>query len=140
MYQIEKKFTIPIGHLLSKSKNNMQKSIHGHNLNILVGVSSEKLNNNDMVVDFSDLKNTVGDIINVWDHCLFLNNSDEAIEEFIESKNMKVISFNFDPTAEKLAETLYKVLKQRLKDLHNINIDYISIYENENSKATYFEN
>lgn len=141
MYQIEKKFTLPIGHRLSLNKNKdyLCRSIHGHNLCILIGVSSKKLNNSDMVIDFADLKKSAKEILDSWDHCLFLNEKDEKIEELVESLEMRLFTFDFDPTAEKLSETLYKILKPRLKAQYNIKLDYISIYENENSKATYLE-
>lgn len=140
MYKIEKRFSLPIGHRLTKNKNKdyLCRSIHGHNLSILIGVSSDKLNSNDMVIDFSDLKKYVNEILSNWDHCLFLNETDENIEKLVENMEMKVLTFNFDPTAEKLSETLYSILKTRLKKYeYTINVDYVTIYENENSKATY---
>ena len=137
MYKIEKKFTLPIGHRLSKHKG-LCSSIHGHNLTILIGVRSETLNENDMIIDFSDLKKTVKEILDVWDHTLLLNETDEEFETLAEKCGARVITFNFDPTAEKLAETLFSVLNSRIYVL-GISLEYVTIYENENSKATYME-
>jgi len=48
MYKVEKKFTLPIGHRLSKHQGRCF-SLHGHNFTVLVGVKAELLNENDMV-------------------------------------------------------------------------------------------
>jgi len=135
MYRVEKRFTLPIGHRLSKHKG-LCSSIHGHNLIVLVGVKSKKLNENDMIIDFSDLKKIVKEILDVWDHTLLLNETDEEVETLAEKCKMRVITFNFDPTAEKLAETLFSVLSLRLSKVH-IYLEYVTVYENEGSKATY---
>jgi len=142
MYKIEKRFTLPMGHRLSKHKGRCS-SIHGHNITILIGVMSQKLNDNDMVIDFADLKKIVLEILDVWDHCLLLNECDGKIEELAEAGGMRIITFNFDPTAEKLSETLYTVLDQRISQASSgdnfVELEYVTIYENENSKATFME-
>ena len=51
MYKIEKRFTLPIGHRLSKHKGRCF-SIHGHNFDVLVGIKSPTLNDNDMILDY----------------------------------------------------------------------------------------
>ena len=140
MYRVERRFTLPIGHRLSKHGGRC-KSIHGHNFTVLVGVKSEKLNDNDMVIDFTDLKNIVNGYLDEFDHCLVLNECDpmgavvESVREFIRMKRVP-----FEPTAEKLAEEIYKFTEEGLKQLckdDNVKMDYVMVYENENSKATY---
>jgi 6-pyruvoyltetrahydropterin/6-carboxytetrahydropterin synthase len=140
MYRVERRFTLPIGHRLSKHGGRC-KSIHGHNFVVLVGVKSVKLNPNDMVIDFSDLKAIVNGYLDTLDHCLLLNECDpmgevvESVKEFIRMKRVP-----YEPTAEKLAEEIYNIteggLKQLCKD-DNVKMDYVIVYENENSKATY---
>jgi hypothetical protein len=45
-----------------------------------------------------------------------------------------------DPTAEKLSERFYKTIEYELSTRHPIvKIDYVTVYENEKSKATYSE-
>jgi len=132
MHRIEKKFTVPIGHRLSKHKGRC-KNIHGHNFTILVGLKKNVLNDNDMVMDFSELKKIVNEIIDEWDHCTLLNEEDsDLIETF---SDMRCIAFPFDPTAERLSRVLFETISQRLT--MPIQIDYVTMYENENSKATY---
>lgn len=142
MWRLEKRFSLPIGHRLSKHPRRCA-SIHGHNVDIIITVKSEKLNENDMVIDFSDLKKIVNDVIDKWDHCLLLNKCDSELAEILTNQDMRVITFDFDPTAEKLAETLFEVISTKLlfetKD-PNIQLDSITIYENENSLVTYDRN
>jgi len=135
MYKVEKRFTLSIGHRLSKHSG-LCKNIHGHNLTILVGVKSERLNLVDMVIDFSDLKKLVNDLLQDWDHALLLSADDYKLTALIET-DARVRSFPFDPTAERLVEVLFFRLRDKLKEGFNIELEYVTIYENENSKATY---
>lgn len=141
MYKIERRFTVPIGHRLSKNKN-LCKNIHGHNFTILVGIKTKKLDENDMVMDFSDLKKLVNIELDRFDHCLMLNSDDSALARDLRMKVCdRVMEFPYDPTAERLSEYLYNFLEQELLEEvgNHIMIDYVTVYENENSKATYSE-
>jgi hypothetical protein len=62
----------------------------------------------------------------------------KILKFFVENLKMRVLAFDFEPTAEKLSETLFQVLKGRLLDV-GVFIDYVTVFENENSKATYIE-
>jgi len=139
MYKIERKFSLPIGHRLSKHKGKCS-SFHGHNFTILVGVKSKTLDDNDMVIDFSDLDDLVMKHINVFDHCTILNKSDYALASKLKETGGTVLIFDSDPTAEKLAENIYKSIQYSLqKEKPNVLIDYVIVYENEKSRATYSE-
>lgn len=138
MFVIEKKFDIAIGHRLSKHEGKC-KSIHGHNLTILVGVRSEKLNENDMVIDFYDLKRYVNSFLEEWDHSLLINKVDECFRDYLPEKD-RIITFDFDPTSERLAELLFHKLEANLAmDREEVKLDYVTIYENEDSQVTYYE-
>ena len=139
MYRVEKKFSLPIGHRLSKHAGRCS-SIHGHNFSVHVGVKAEELNKNDMVIDFSDLKNFVNEILDEFDHCLVLNKTDLRLQQSLKSCGMRTILLTNDPTAERLSELIYQklVLKFALSEKHQrLQMDYVIVYENENSKATY---
>jgi 6-pyruvoyltetrahydropterin/6-carboxytetrahydropterin synthase len=135
MFEIEKRFIVPIGHRLYKNKH-LCKNIHGHNFTVFVGIKSKKLNEDDMVMDFSDLKAMVSPLLNSYDHCLLLNENDEELAEQAGRFCENVITFPFDPTAERLAQTVFVFVDEQLKS-SEIVVDYVTVYENENSKATY---
>jgi len=135
-YLVEKKFTIPVGHRLSKHLGRCQ-NFHGHNLLILLGISSKTLNHNDMVIDFYDLKVMVNEVLDEWDHTLLVNKNDPIANDSKYRDNFRIIAFDFDPTAEKLSEVLFGVIKKILDN--NLKLEYVTIFENENSKVTYTE-
>ena len=137
MYRIEKRFTFPMGHRLSKHDGRCF-SLHGHNFTVLVGVKANKLNEDDMVIDFSKLKEIVNGFLDGLDHCLLLNHTDEKLGRQLEKAGMRVITVDHDPTAEKLAEDIYDVINTHIVQLgQSVYMDYVTVYENENSKATY---
>jgi 6-pyruvoyltetrahydropterin/6-carboxytetrahydropterin synthase len=141
MYYLEKRFSIPIGHRLSKHKG-LCKNIHGHNIIVMVGVKSDTLNEDDMVIDFSSLKALVAGFLETLDHVLLINKNDTELCSKIESifPEMRIIAIEGDPTAENLSRQFYTHLKKGLNSMYpDVEMDYVAIYENENSKVTYKE-
>lgn len=141
MYRIEKRFTVPIGHRLSKHQGRCS-SIHGHNFTILVGIKAERLNDNDMIIDFSNLKELANDVLDDYDHKLLVNKKDaEWMAPLAKELDLRASIFDHeghDPTAERLSEQLYIKLNDLFKVV-NIKLEYVTVYENENSKATFSE-
>ncbi|RLF56141.1 MAG: hypothetical protein DRN27_09885 [Thermoplasmata archaeon] len=141
MYRIEKRFTVPIGHRLSKNKGRCF-SIHGHNFTILVGLKSEKLNKDDMIIDFSDLKSIVGSLLDQYDHTLLVNKIDEQwLKPLADKMCLRSMIFDnedHDPTAERLSQQLFFKLDKIFSDMKiKFKLEYVTVYENENSKAVY---
>ena len=92
-----------------------------------------------MVIDFSDLKAVVQSVIDEWDHCLLVNKNDPMAKNDEFRNQFRIIAFDFDPTAEQMAKVLYRTIGLRLFERHNLIIEGITVYENENSSATYQE-
>jgi len=140
MYKVEKRFTIPIGHRLSKHAGRCH-SFHGHNFTVLVGVKAKVLDKNDMVIDFANLSKIVNEYLDGFDHCTLLNIVDKDIAQQLTDMGSRVILMEHDPTAEKLSERIYKSIKSAFKSISVdfVEIDYVTVFENENSKATYTE-
>ena len=137
MYRVERRFTLPMGHRLSLHKGRCS-SIHGHNFVVLVGVMSEKLNENYMVIDFSVLKAVVEGLTDQLDHCLMINQADFEIAKKLRNMGMRVLSVDYDPTAEKISEDIFLKIEKTLEKMYpEIQLEYVTVYENENSKATY---
>ena len=82
MYYIEKRIEISACHRLELDYESKCTKLHGHNWKIVIYCCSEQLNQNGMVVDFSEIKHRIKRVL---DHQV-LND---------------VLSFN--PTAENLA-------------------------------------
>jgi 6-pyruvoyl-tetrahydropterin synthase len=88
-----------------------------------------------MVIDFADLKKIVNSILDKWDHTLLVNKTDEKVIDLCKIQNMRILDFSFDPTAEKLTQILFQVIKNQLPI--GVYMDYVTIFENDRSKATY---
>ncbi len=150
MYKIQKRFTFPMGHRLSLHKGACS-NWHGHNITVIVGLKSRTLNENGMVIDFSDLSNLVGLVIDKWDHALLLNKTDyKILREDIDidkafNKLFKIYSFDFEPTAENLSRVIYEELTQQLngylagtdKNQQLVVVDFIEFWENEKAMVRY---
>lgn len=130
MYFVTKSFHIPIAHRLSKHCGNC-KNLHGHNFKLEVTVKTKDLNSNDMVIDFSDLKKIVNEIIDSWDHGLFLNVCDS--NEFIGESKKHIL--DCDPTSETLSKILFDEIELKLPS--NVFLHKITLWEAEDSKSTY---
>jgi 6-pyruvoyltetrahydropterin/6-carboxytetrahydropterin synthase len=144
MYRLEKRFTFPMGHRLCKH-DGACFNFHGHNYVVLVGLKSPTLNENDMIMDFSHLKESLSLIFETLDHAFMISDSDKETIRNLKKLKLKVIPVPYDPTAERMAEQLYYAINNKLPEIRmksknpHIELDYVTIFENENSKATYSE-
>ena len=121
MFEITIKTDFAAAHRL----NNYQgacENLHGHNFIVEVSVLCDKLDESYIAIDFKDLKRMVKSITDKLDHT-FLN----------EHNYFK----NSNPTSEMIAKYIYENLKEALGG--NCKPHRVSVYETENSKATYFE-
>ncbi len=99
------------------------EAMHGHNWRVQVTVSSEKLNDIGIAIDFHDLKDMTGEVISSLDHS-FLN----EVFPFTE----------INPSSENIAKWIFETLKKKLKN-ESCNVSSITVWENEGSSATYYE-
>ena len=142
MYRLRKEFKIPIGHRLSKHKG-LCKNIHGHNLIIVVELKSDMLNDNDMVLDFHDLKLIVNDLLTMFDHTTILNVVDKHNIAFFKKQNYRIETISTlaeDPTAEVFAKHLFYKIGDELEALNLINkpeVNFIRVWENDSGAAQY---
>jgi 6-pyruvoyltetrahydropterin/6-carboxytetrahydropterin synthase len=134
MYYLTKIFEIPMAHRLSKLDGSRCFFCHGHNITIEVTIKSDFLNKQDMVMDFSLLKKIVNELIDTWDHGMFLNETDK---DNFGSQCVKHI-FNQDPTSEVLCKYLYEKLSEELSKKYNtIFVHSIVMWETRDSKCVY---
>ncbi len=120
--------------------------LHGHRYIAHVTVSSEELNKLGMVVDFSVVKDKVGNWINLnWDHNILLNSADPLLNElYVPHGRSNPIYGNKDPyvfvgrnpTAEVIAESLCHMASHLLRD-EGVEVIGVRIYETENCWADY---
>lgn len=107
MYYIEKTLEISASHKLTLDYESKCQNMHGHNWIITIYCKSNELNQNGMVIDFTDIKNKV---MNKLDH-----------------RNINEI-LNFNPTAENIAYWIVNEIPHCYK---------CEVIESENNKAIY---
>jgi 6-pyruvoyltetrahydropterin/6-carboxytetrahydropterin synthase len=97
--------------------------LHGHNWDVEVTIGAEKLDRLGMVVDFKILKAETKKVIEGLDHS-YLN---------------EVPPFDkLNPTAENLAEFIFKGLSKTLND-NNVRVKKVKVWESDKAAAAYYE-
>ncbi|MEO1511971.1 MAG: 6-carboxytetrahydropterin synthase, partial [Planctomycetota bacterium] len=77
-YTVCKSFEVESGHMLSKHPGRCRYP-HGHSRRVDVVISSEVLDENDMVCDFKAVKLAVGAFVDRFDHALVVNSEDPEL-------------------------------------------------------------
>lgn len=111
-------------------------SLHGHNYNFTIGVTSSDLNELGMVVDFSILKKSVALILdNMYDHKTIIYKKDPRAE-VLKGLGAELVDYN--PTAENMAKQIYFILCQtfkEVKELQDLCVSYVEVEETANNSA-----
>ena len=108
-YRICKSFEVESGHMLSKHPGRCRFP-HGHSRRVDLVLSSETLDDRDMVCDFKALKLAVGEYLDAFDHAMVMNAAD-ASREAMETARIadRVIVFEGeDPTTEVMARRIFE--------------------------------
>ena len=140
MYKLSKEFSFAMGHRLS-CHSGACRNFHGHNYKVEIGIKGEYLNPDGMLIDFADLKAVAGGFLDMFDHALMVNETDEELVTKMKKVlgGLKVIVVPFEPTAENMAKEIYKHVGDALTKMYKLDMDYVTVYETDTSKATYCE-
>lgn len=142
-YSIESKFTFEYGHILKNAYTTAcSENLHGHSGKLFIKITTEKIGQNGMVVDFKELKDKLKKYMDGIDHTFFVAHDDKRLNHIqAASKSIFIIKdldeFDNNPTAECIAAGIYKSIKSWLPlSLGLINKDFkleIRLYETENN-------
>lgn len=106
--------------------------LHGHNGKVIVEISSERLNDQKMVMDFYDIRKVVKSWIdNHLDHRMILCKSD-PLTPVLQKAGESIVILEENPTAETLARWIFEETKKQ-----GIPVSKISLWETEDSAAVY---
>lgn len=123
------------------------KNPHGHRYTIEVAVQGDlitipRASDEGMVIDFGDLKDIMmKEIHDVFDHSFTISRTDDLVDTWLHWKDglgMKINAVDFIPTAEKLAEHWYGLIKEPLKT-RGIKLITVEVHETPTSVAIYGE-
>ncbi len=108
-YRVCKSFEVESGHMLSKHPGRCRYP-HGHSRRVDVVVSSDRLDDNDMVCDFKAIKLAVADLLDRFDHAMALNTADPFAKKMIEGgMAARIVEFDGeDPTTEVMARRIFE--------------------------------
>jgi len=121
MYELLVKGNFSAAHNLMDYKGKCEH-LHGHNYNVEVYLEKKNLEKNGIAVDFSEIKLKLNEILEKLDH-KYLNKD----IDFFKNNN---------PSAENIAKFIFTNLKKMIK---KAKIKKVSVWESEDSCATYFE-
>jgi len=137
MYHLITEASFDSAHFLSGYKGKCA-NLHGHRWRVVAEIEKDSLGVTGqvrgMVVDFSDFKRDLNELVDSFDHALIIeagslkNNTLLALQE----EEFKVIEVPFRPTAEELAHYFYTCLTQK-----EYQIGRMTVYETPNNCAAY---
>ncbi len=108
--------------------------LHGHNARVQIELSSGALNKLGMVMDFYEIRETLGAWIDkTFDHQMILSEKDPAAAA-LKKAGEPVVETAENPTAEVLARLIYEEAR-RLR----LPVERVTLWETEDSFAAYHE-
>jgi 6-pyruvoyltetrahydropterin/6-carboxytetrahydropterin synthase len=144
--RISKELEIDMGHAVT-NHNSKCKHMHGHRYRIRATVDDKLITEGSaegMVIDFSDLKKAMTDVIDApFDHAFVIWKGDPRAVILSKAHEMWYNDFNkfhklaFVPTAENLSRFWFALLKKELEEVYNINLHQIEVWETPSSSAVY---
>ena len=152
---VTKEIEIDMGHRVPNHKSKC-RNLHGHRYKIELGcddkvIDEEGASDEGMVIDFSDMKEVLMDVIDrKFDHGFVMYEKDNFAKYFkimqggeafgMDNIEMpqKITFVPFIPTAENLCKYWYELLKPELAK-RNVKIKHVKVWETPTSTAIYSE-
>src|SRR5262245_2213080 len=107
MFTVTETLDFCYGHRLLRYKGKCAH-LHGHNGRLEVMVSSQRLDEQSMVTDFSAIEKVVRGFIDAnLDHKLLLS-KDDPLVEVLKSRGEPLFVMDSDPTAEAIARLIFE--------------------------------
>ena len=131
MFTISRQFTFCYGHRLLNHSGKCA-NLHGHNGVVKIELQNSQLNPQGMVVDFIDVKNSIGKWIKeTLDHRLILEECD-PLTKILREHGESVLVLPAEPTAENLAKLIYEQAEQ-----FGLPVCAVTFWETEKCAAEY---
>ena len=123
MFKIKVRDSFSSAHYLKNYKGPCE-NLHGHNWIVEVEVKGKTLNELGLLIDFKELKKLLKKVLAELDH-----------------KVLNEIPFfkNHNPSSEFIAYYIFQKLKAELSSYPNLVLSSVTVFETENSSATYYE-
>ena len=133
MYRVVRDIHFSYGHRLTKHAGKCAR-LHGHNARVQIEISSERLDKQDMVVDFDHIAATIGEWVRCeLDHKMLLWKKDPAAA-VLKKAGEDIVLLKEHPTAEVLARIIFEEAR-RLR----LPVSKVTFWETPSSCAVYHE-
>jgi 6-pyruvoyltetrahydropterin/6-carboxytetrahydropterin synthase len=133
MYLVTKRIEFCYGHRLL-DYDGICKHPHGHNAIVEVDVRTDRLDERNMVADFSDIKRLVkGWIDRELDHKMILRHDDPLVAP-LRALGEPVFTLESNPTVERIAKLIFEMARDC-----GLDITTVRVWETPSSYATYSE-
>ncbi len=131
MYSVTKRIDFCYGHRLL-DYDGICRHPHGHNAIAEIEVRTESLDQRNMVVDFSDIKQRIkGWIDRELDHRMILRRDDPLVDALRQlGEPMYLLESN--PTVERIARLLFEISREQ-----GLPVSRVTVWETPSSWATY---
>lgn len=116
MFSVTKTFTFDYAHRLLLDYESKCKNLHGHTGKVEVTIIDENMlePENNIMMNFVDLKEWLDEIKEQWDHKLFLNKNDSELINRL-GNTIDLIQTNGNPTSELFAKDMtFRIAKKIL--------------------------
>ena len=131
MYLVTKRIEFCYGHRLL-DYDGVCKHPHGHNALAEIEVRTDRLDQRNMVADFSDIKRLVkGWIDRELDHKMILRH-DDPLADVLRRMGEPVYVLDSNPTAERLARLIFDTSREQ-----GLAVSRVTVWETPTSWATY---
>lgn len=120
MFEVSVEYAFAAGHALRHYKGKCE-NVHGHNYKVRLTVAGERLDQAGLLVDFTELKANLHDLVERFDH-QFLNDLDPFDK--------------LNPSAENLAKYISDGVSARLEG-REARLQSVTVWETDTSSATY---
>lgn len=131
MYLVTKRIEFCYGHRLL-DYDGICKHPHGHNAVVEVDVRTDRLDERNMVADFSDIKRLVkGWIDRELDHKMILRHDDPLVKP-LEALGEPIFKLDSNPTVERIAKLIYDMSRHQ-----GLDVVEVRVWETPNSVAAY---
>jgi 6-pyruvoyltetrahydropterin/6-carboxytetrahydropterin synthase len=120
MYELVVSDSFSAAHHLRGYKGKCE-ALHGHNWKVEATVASDKLDSLGMVLDFTDIKKALAEVLERYDH-KYLNETADFSE--------------INPTTENMARMVYEHLGAALP--RHVKVKSVGVWESERCCARYF--
>ena len=131
MYSVTKRIDFCYGHRLL-GYDGPCRHPHGHNAVVEIEVSAPALDDQNMVIDFTELKARMkGWIDRELDHKMILRHDDPLVAP-LQGLGEPIFIVDSNPTVERIARLIYDVARER-----GLDVAKVTVWETPSSWATY---